>query len=41
VELLLEHGADPSARLDDGRDAVALAEAGGYPRVAGLLRHTR
>jgi ankyrin repeat protein len=35
---LLDHGADPGRRADDGRDALAFAEAAGAERVAALLR---
>lgn len=38
VTALLGHGADPGRRADDGRDAVAFAEAAGAARVLALLR---
>jgi ankyrin repeat protein len=37
VKLLLEKGADISAKADDGRDAVALAQTGNHQAVVDLL----
>jgi ankyrin repeat protein len=37
-ELLVEHGADPMRRADDGRDAVAMAEQGGFDALAERLK---
>jgi cytohesin len=38
VTALLDHGADPGRRADDGRDALAFAEAAGAVRALALLR---
>jgi ankyrin repeat protein len=38
VALLLDHGADPRARNDDGNDAADHAERGGHPDLAARLR---
>lgn len=37
LDLLLEHGADVTARTDDGRDAAAIAKHGGHDDVAERL----
>ena len=37
ARLLLEHGADPAAQADDGRDAAQIAADDGSRRVAALL----
>ena len=41
VTALLDAGADPNARLADGRTAAELAEAKGHPEVARLIRERR
>ncbi len=38
VQLLLAHGADPTARTNDGRSAMDFAKEGGHTDVARLLR---
>jgi ankyrin repeat protein len=38
VELLLDHGADPLKKADDGRDAVAMADQGGFGALAERLK---
>jgi hypothetical protein len=37
AELLLAHGADPTLRSDDGKDAAAHARAGGHHALAERL----
>jgi hypothetical protein len=37
ARVLLDHGADPGRRADDGRDARDFAEAGGAARVLAAL----
>ena len=37
ARLLLEHGADPTAKADDGRDAARIAADDGSTGVAALL----
>ncbi|MFD0961596.1 ankyrin repeat domain-containing protein [Paenibacillus chungangensis] len=37
IKLLLEHGADVDAKVEDGNDAVSLAKERGNLRVAELL----
>ncbi|MCU6712822.1 ankyrin repeat domain-containing protein [Paenibacillus sp. J5C_2022] len=39
ITLLLEHGADVDAKVEDGNDAVSLAKERGYLRVAELLEN--
>jgi ankyrin repeat protein len=38
VRVLLDHGADPGRRADDGRDALAFATEGSAARALALLR---
>jgi ankyrin repeat protein len=38
VKLLLTHGADPQARMDDGRTPLAMAIETGKREVIDLLR---
>jgi len=38
AELLLDHGADPLKKAEDGRDAVAMAQQGGFAALADRLR---
>jgi ankyrin repeat protein len=38
VDLLLAHGADPSLRSDDGKDAAAHARDQGHDRLADRLQ---
>jgi ankyrin repeat protein len=41
LTVLLDHGADPGRRADDGRDALAFAEAASADRALALLRTAR
>ncbi len=41
ARLLLEHGADPHARNDEGRTPTDIARERGHPDVAELLEHRR
>jgi ankyrin repeat protein len=38
AELLLDHSADPLKKADDGRDAVAMADQGGFGALAERLK---
>ena len=41
ARMLLDHGADPHARMDDGRTAVDVARERGNTEVLALLERTR